>query len=130
MSKFAGQDQFERYLREARVNAESEARRACELAANEAAALARASVPRGDPRAGHIQDSIRVEKRDADTWAVVVGDAGSPYAAPLEFGHKAPDGTRIAPKKFFFPAIRVINKRHRARIRRWFRKAIRAAGAA
>lgn len=128
MSKFAGQDQFEAYLRNARANAEREARRACELAANEAAALAKASVSKGDARGGHIQDSIRVVKIDADTWAVKVGDAAREYAAPLEFGHAAPDGSRVPPRKFFFPAIRVVNKRHRARIRRWFRKAIRATG--
>lgn len=130
MNKFGGQTAFDTYIAQVRAAAESEALRACEVAANEAAAKAKASVPKGDPRHGHIQDSIRVEKRDATTWAVVVGDEARRYAAPLEFGHRAPDGSRVPPKKFFFPVIRVINKRHRARVRRWFRKAIRAGGAA
>ena len=58
-----------------------------------------------------------------------VGDSGLKYAAPLEFGHGNPDGSRTPPRKFFFPNVRIINKKHGRRLRRWFRKAIKDSGA-
>lgn len=127
-NRLAGQDQFEAYLRAAKAAAQAEARRACQTSAVDLAAKVKAAVPRGDPRRGHIQDSVTVYQKDPDTWAVKVGDEARPYAAFLEFGHRDSGGGRVAPLKFFFPSVKVINKRHRAKLRRWFRKAIKASG--
>lgn len=127
-NRFKGQDQFETYLRQAKAAAQAEARRACQTSAEELAARVKRAVPKGDPRHGHIQDAVEVYQKDSDTWAVKVGDSARPYAAFLEFGHRDPGGGRVAPLKFFFPSVKVINKRHRAKLRRWFRKAIRASG--
>lgn len=125
---FGGQSQFEGYLRAAKEAAEAEARRACRVSADELAARVKAAVPKGHPERGHIQDSVEVFQKDADTFGVRVGNDAQPYAAFLEFGHRDRAGNRVRPLKFFFPSVRIINKRHRARLRRWFRKALKASG--
>ena len=89
----------------------------------------KASIGRGDPRNGHIADSVHAVKKDDKTYAVVIGSDAMPYAAPLEFGHGNADGSRTPPQKVFFPNVKIINKRHGRRIRRWFRKAIKDSGA-
>ena len=127
---FGGQNQFESYLKAAREAAEAEARRACQVSADELAARVKGAVPKGHPERGHIQDSVVTFQKDANTWGVRVGNDAQPYAAFLEFGHRDRAGNRVRPLKFFFPSVRVTNKRHRARLIRWFRKAIRSSGAA
>ena len=126
---WSGIADFEDYIAKARRDAEAEAMRACEMSAKELEARVKASLGKGDPRNGHLIDSVTAYKKDATTWAVKVGDSGLKYAAPLEFGHGNPDGSRTPPRKFFFPNVRIINKKHGRRIRRWFRKAIKDSGA-
>lgn len=126
---WSGVSDFESYLKKARTDAEAEAKRACDVAADELVARVKAAVPRGDPRNGHIVDSVQKYQKDEHTVAVKIGGDATPYAAALEFGHAAPDGSRVPPQKVFFPQVRVINKRHGRRIRRWFRKAIKDSGA-
>ncbi|MGQ2972064.1 MAG: HK97 gp10 family phage protein [Brevundimonas mediterranea] len=126
---WTGLGDFETYLKKAREDAASEARRACQVSADELVQRVKNSVPKGDPRNGHITDSVHAYKKDEDTFAVKIGGEATPYAAALEFGHTAPDGSRVPPQKVFFPNVRVINKKHGRRIRRWFRKAIKDSGA-
>lgn len=127
--KFTGIAQFEAYLKEVRVAAEAEAMRACKVSADELVQRVKASVPKGDPRNGHIQDSVHAYKKDDKTYAVKIGSEAMVYAAPLEFGHGNADGSRTPPQKVFFPNVKIINKKHGRRIRRWFRKAIKDSGA-
>jgi hypothetical protein len=126
---WTGVGQFELYLNKARDDAQAEARRACSVSADELVQRVKAAVPRGDPRNGHIVDSVEKFQDGPDTFGVRIGGDATPYAAALEFGHAAPDGTRVPPQKVFFPSVKIINKRHGRRIRRWFRKAIKDSGA-
>lgn len=95
------------------------------IAAEHAARLAIA-VPRGAPERGHIVASIKVtdganefEKR------ISIGSQASPYAGPLEFGHKNKDGTRSRPVKFFFPLAKIMRRKYRAALVRAVRKVLR-----
>ena len=126
---WSGVSDFEQYLTKARRDAEAEAKRACQVSADELVQRVKNAVPKGDPRGGHIQDSVHSYQKDEHTIAVKIGGGATPYAAALEFGHAAPDGSRVPPQKVFFPSVRIINKRHGRRIRRWFRKAIKDSGA-
>lgn len=126
---WTGVDAFNDYLEKAKRDAEAEALRACEMSAKELEALVKATLGRGDPRNGHLIESVQAYRKDDTTWAVKVGSEALKYAALLEFGHGNPDGSRTPPRKFFFPAVKIMNKRHGRRIRRWFRKALRASGA-
>lgn len=126
---WSGNSDFEAYLQQARAAASEEAKRACKVSADELVNRIKAAVPRGDPRNGHIVDSVHSYQVDENTIAVKIGSEATPYAAALEFGHAAPDGSRVPPQKVFFPQVRVINKKHGRRIRRWFRKAIKDSGA-
>lgn len=128
MNKFYGQDAFDLYVQMARLTAEDEAIRACKVTCEELAAKVKKSVPVGDPRAGHIKDSVQVFRKDRMTYGVRIGSEATPYAAALEFGHAAPDGSRVPAQKVFFPHVRVINKKHGRRMRRWFRKALKDTG--
>lgn len=126
---WTGLNEFNDLLERAKRDAEAEAMRACEVSAKELEALVKATLGRGDPRNGHLIDSVVAYRVDDTTWGVKVGSEALKYAAPLEFGHGNADGSRTPPRKFFFPAVKIINKKHGRRIRRWFRKAIKDSGA-
>lgn len=78
-----------------------------------------------DDNPGQLRDSIRKEPgRLGDVSAVVLVDAkdkkGRPYAARVELGHMAPDGTQVPAEPFFYPVVRV----NRARIKRRIARAV------
>jgi hypothetical protein len=125
MANFIGQGAFEAIIRSNRANAEAEALRACETSARELGKRVQKTLGRGDPRNGHLADTINVFQSNATTWTVEVGSSSQEYAAALEFGHLSPDGSRVPAKKFFFPSVKIMNKKHRRRILAWFRKALK-----
>jgi phage gpG-like protein len=121
MANFIGQGAFEAIIRSNRANAEAEALRACETSARELGKRVQKTLGRGDPRNGHLADTINVFQSNATTWT----SSSQEYAAALEFGHLSPDGSRVPAKKFFFPSVKIMNKKHRRRILAWFRKALK-----
>lgn len=125
---WSGISDFDAYLLQARTAAEASAKRVCQESADELVARVKRSVPKGDPRGGHLQDSVHSYQKDDHTVAVKIGSEAMPYAAALEFGHAAPDGSRVPAQKVFFPNVRVVNKKHGRKIRRQFRKAIKDNG--
>lgn len=75
-------------------------------------------LDRGDPQRGHLEDTLRVEKGQTETGFLVrVGGQGQPYPLHLEAGHKAPDGSHVAPRPFWYPAKRETLKRHKAQMK-------------
>ncbi len=126
MAEMKGVREFERALAQAKADVRREAMRACQTSAVELAERVKAAVGRGDARNGHIADKVIAYQKDDSTWAVKVD---SEYAAPLEFGHKTGSG-RAAPKKFFFPSVKVMNRKHGRKIRRWVRNVLRESGVA
>lgn len=87
----------------------------------------KAAIPKGDPSAPHIRDSVRVEIGNDMINSISVGP--SEYAAALQFGHSNRDGTRTDPVDFFFGPMAKVKKAHRARSRREVRKALREIAA-
>jgi HK97 gp10 family phage protein len=90
--------------------------------ADELVAQMKAIAPRDK---GNLRDSVRKEEgRLGDVSAVVLADAkderGRPYAARVELGHMAPDGSQVPAEPFFYPVVRV----NRARIKRRLARAI------
>lgn len=93
--------------------------------ADEMVALVVRNIPDGPDKGGHIRDAVHKEAGKHDLSVVVVyGDAEHPYAAPLEFGH-ANGSKHTAPTPVFFPARRVVAKKHKRRMSRAARKAIK-----
>lgn len=84
-----------------------------------------------DPDNGEqVRDHIRVEDgRLGDTSYVVIADAkdakGRPKAVPVELGHKAADGTHVAPVPFFYPVVRARRKAINRRIKSAISRAIK-----
>ena len=130
---WSGVSDFEQYLTKARADAEAEAMRAIHMSADELVDRVKRSIKRGPDKNGHIADSVHKYMEDEKTVSVKIGGDAVPYAAALEFGHHEGFGPgkkgRVPPQKVFFPNVRIINKRHGRRIRRWFRKAIKDSGA-
>lgn len=77
--------------------------------------------------APHLAGSIRTGPGRHELEAEAsVGDANVPYPAHLEWGHIAPDGTRVPGKPFWFPALRIMRKRFKGRASRAAKKAVSA----
>ena len=123
---FDGQRAYEAKLMAHPQAVRDAAKDAIDKTAAETVARLKLNVPHGPDERGHIVDSIRVEPGRHELEVVIkVGSEAMPYAAPLEFGHKNPDGSRTAPAKFFFPTIKVMRKKLRARTIRAIRAAYR-----
>lgn len=80
------------------------------------------------PGSDHIRGTIEVVDGDTATLEKVVriGDSALEYAIPLDFGHVTAGGTHVAGTKFFRSVRTVMRKKHRARMRRAIRKALKA----
>lgn len=132
MSNFGSwgnQAAFDNAVRAARQVAQDEARKIVAKTAQELAARVQSATPLGDPKHGHIRESVEAVQVDADTWKVTIGGSSQPYAAALEFGHAAGiNGDRVPPQKVFFPSVRIMNRKFGRAIRRALRKAIRNGG--
>lgn len=85
-------------------------------------------APKSD-EAPHIANSLQITNGDPRLMEkiVSVGSSALEYAVPLEFGHKAADGSHVPANPWFIPLTRVMNKAHRGRLRRALRKALREA---
>lgn len=78
----------------------------------------RIALKRGDPKGGHLEDTVRVEKGQTETgYLTKVGDAAHPYPLHLEGGHKAPDGSHVPPNPFWNPARKRALKRHKSKMK-------------
>lgn len=102
------------------------------MQAEEMAAQMRRIAPVAEePNTGEkIRDHIHVEEgRLGDVSYVVISDAkdaqGRPKAAPVELGHKAADGTHVAPSPSFYPVVRASQKRVKRKITAAMRRAIK-----
>lgn len=89
-----------------------------------------ATVQRSIPEsadAPHLRNSIKIVEGNPDIHerSVTVGDAALDYAIPLEFGHANKDGSHTPGNPFFIPSARVVNKRHKGRMKRSLRAVFR-----
>jgi hypothetical protein len=76
---------------------------------------------------GHLASTLSKQAGKTETAvAVGIGDAEEP-AGPIEWGHKARDGSHVAGRPFFYPARRVGFKRWKGRTARAASKAIKEA---
>ena len=96
--------------------------------ADEFMKLVARNIPRGDPKDGHLADSLKKEDatRSETGVAVSIGDAAHPYPMHLEGGHRTANGKHVPGKPFWNPAKRVLVKRHRSRSARGVNKVIKA----
>ncbi|HEY0011559.1 MAG TPA: hypothetical protein VGB79_01755 [Allosphingosinicella sp.] len=78
-------------------------------------------------KAPHLRDTIRKEVVAGQSLAVgiSIGNDDLPYAAPLEFGHLTKGGKHVPAQPFFFPVVRIMNRRYRNRVRYAVKKALR-----
>jgi hypothetical protein len=108
----------------------SKVAKANQKSADEFMALVRMGCPQDDDAGGHLVETLKQEKSGEVGVAVSIGDEhGGRFAYPahLEFGHKLPNGSHVAPKPFWFPAKRIAKKRAHDRNSRAYRAAIKAA---
>ena len=93
---------------------------------DEMAKRLRKAAPLG-PGPDHIRDTVTVTAGDPDKLETVVemGSNALEYILPLEFGYKR--GGKIVPGQRFFRSVRtVMRKKHRGRMTRALRKALKA----
>lgn len=99
--------------------------KANEQSAGDMAGTARLLLKRGDPKGGHLEDTIRVEKGETETgYLTRVGGPGQPYPLHLEAGHKAADGSHVPPQPFWYPAKRKWAKAHKRKMGRVLQAAV------
>jgi predicted RNA-binding protein YlqC (UPF0109 family) len=96
--------------------------------ANEMLRRGKIIIPKS-PHAPHLAQSLTVSAGDPRLLeqVVSVGSEALEYAVPLEFGHKAADGSHVPAQPWFIPLTRVFRKKHKGRMRRAIRKALREA---
>jgi HK97 gp10 family phage protein len=124
-NRVGGLDRLKRKLEQLPQILRDEVREALDQSANEMADMVRTNLPNGPDERGHIRDSVAVkEGRHGLSVEVSMGDGAHPYAAPLEFGHA--NGSKHTPATpVFFPARKVVGKKHRNRVRRAFRRGVK-----
>lgn len=93
--------------------------------ATETARRLRSAVPLSE-EAPHIRDSVEVVdgKTLMKEKIIRIGNSALVYAAPLEFGHMA-KGKHVPANPFFFPVVRIMNKKHRNGMRYALRKVLK-----
>ena len=120
-----------RFERMPRAVIEAGAQRAMTEAQGMADKMRRIAPRDADPNNGEqVRDRIRAEKGTrGPASAVVISDAkdakGRPKATRVELGHKAPDGTQVAPQPSFYPVVRAERRGVKRRLAADIRKAIR-----
>ncbi len=125
MARIGGLDRLKRKLEQLPTVLKDELRAAVEQSANEMADRVRNNLPTGPDERGHIRDSVRVSDGKHElAKKVTMGGEGFEYGPALEFGHA--NGSKHTPGvPVFFPARRVSSKRHRARVRRAYRRGVK-----
>lgn len=76
--------------------------------------------------APHLRDSVELKEVGEFGVQVSEGNAQVPYPAHLELGHRARDGTQVEAMPHWFPAKRVLKKKHRGRQSRAMNAALKA----
>jgi hypothetical protein len=78
--------------------------------AQDFAGQVRQFLPVGDPRRGHLVDTLKVEAGEkSETAAVVtIGGPEAPYPLSLETGHRNADGSHTPAQPYWFPARRAV----------------------
>lgn len=107
--------------------AKAATRKSNALSAKEFEALVRQIVPRGPEERGHLVDTLRSWSVGETGVAVGIGNrgGGKPYPLHLEAGHRNKDGSHTPATPFWFPAKRVLKKKHNNRALRAERAAIK-----
>jgi len=123
--KVDGLDALNRKLAAMPVAAKAEIKKALDKSAAEMEAMATALAPVEN---GDLRRSVVRSHEGSHELQVIVraGDENTP-AGPVEFGHDqdSPDGG-AAPVPFFWPAYRVMKKRHKGRVKRAITRAAKA----
>lgn len=79
----------------------------------------------GDDKGGDLKATLEMTNGETETgFIVAIGGPSAPYPAHLEHGHKAPDGTKVEATPFWYPAKRVLKKRHQGRRNRALKQAV------
>jgi len=88
--------------------------------------VAKRNAPRSND-GPHIADTIALTPGDAEKaeYVVGIGDDALIYAAALEYGHVAPDGSWVEGEHFWLPAKKISVRRHRRALRRAVLKGIK-----
>jgi hypothetical protein len=86
-------------------------------------------IPHGDPRDGHISESLLTGELPPTASFVSIGNDRTPYPLHLEVGHRDRAGNHVPGKAFWYPAKRVTKKKAHGRLVRAERIAIKAAAA-
>ncbi len=80
---------------------------------------------------GELRDSVHKAEGHHALQVLVVEDAGldrgDPYAAHVEYGHKAKNGAHVPAVPFFWPSVRVARRKLQNRIAAAVRRAVRAS---
>jgi hypothetical protein len=82
-------------------------------------------IPRGDPAAGNLVDSLQDYAVGPTGRGVSIGGPGHRYPLHLEAGHRNRDGSHTPGKPFWNPTKRVLMKRINGRAVRAERAAIK-----
>lgn len=81
------------------------------------------------PNPVHLRDHIHAEAGPHELAFDVIADPldeqGNGYAAHVEYGHKAQDGSHVPAEPFFWPVIRINKQKVRNRITRATNKALK-----
>ena len=90
-----------------------------------------APVDAKSPAAGQVRDSVHAYRNPNRVLSYVViadarDEAGKFIGSNVEAGHRAPDGSHVAGRPFFFPTYRARKKGIRRRMNAAARAAIRA----
>jgi hypothetical protein len=85
--------------------------------ATEFEAFIRRGLPRGTPEDGHLVDTLQLRRGKESRTAILVsiGDAEQTHILHREAGHRNADGSHTPAKPLWYPALRVLKKRHRKR---------------
>jgi hypothetical protein len=79
----------------------------------------------GDDKGGDLRATLTLEKGETETgFIVAIGGPSAPYPAHLEHGHAGPDGAKVEATPFWYPAKRVLKKRHQSRRSRALKQAV------
>lgn len=118
--------QFNRNVARVMPELKAEAAKVVDKQAQAFASTIRNNVPK-HPLAPHIGDTVRIEDGDPAKIEKVVsiGDAATPYAAPLEYGHVTASGGFVEGARFWTPAKKIFNRKFRAAMKRTVRRAFK-----
>lgn len=127
VNRVEGLDRLKARLTALSAAARAEMLRAHNANADEFMAKVAQIVPRSnDPDGVELADTLEKVAGQTETGVKVqIGGAPALYPAHLELGHMGPGGKKVDATPFWYPAKRVLKKRHRGRSARALNKAIK-----